>query len=139
MACLWHAVCFQDKHFSDKALAVRSVLNLCYWPNFRKVYFTETRTQVLLLYNTSVTLMWVTDMMTENYDFMSVGLKFQTWIKCFSQKGQYCQWTKRHFHLSYLMVENIQNKKVLQEHLLAPLQLKRTYTPGNALSILFLT
>lgn len=36
MACLWHAVCFQDKHFSDKALAVRSALNLCCWPNFHK-------------------------------------------------------------------------------------------------------
>lgn len=82
MACLQHAAGFQDKHFSDIALAVRSVLNLCCWPNFHKGNFSffsfpETRTQVLLFYTTFITLMWVTDMMTENSDFMSAGLKFQ--------------------------------------------------------------
>lgn len=43
MARLWHAVCFQDKHFSDIALAVRSVLNLCYWPNFHKGLFYKNK------------------------------------------------------------------------------------------------
>lgn len=39
VACLWHAVFFQCKHFSAIALAASVVLNLCCYPDFHKGLF----------------------------------------------------------------------------------------------------